>query len=229
MAFALVQNKAGTAIGPGPSVTFTSTPNAGNLELIVLITDDATPATTFVDPSGWSRRVSFTEAGGAGSLLAWDRVVPSGASKTVTVSSGSTSTSWEMEIMEFSGVDQATVFDQAVTNAGTGATVTSIQPGSLTPTVTSELLITAGGPPSTTNGGTEAVDSSFNILDAATFAKVLVGYKIKTDATAENPTLSWATARRALAAQLAYVPQTVFLRDRHYPRGVERGAIRGVA
>jgi hypothetical protein len=58
----------------------------------------------------------------------------------------------------------------------------------------------------TANGGSEAIDSGFTLLNIATFAQMTVGYKIKTDAVAENPITSWLSSVESAASLQAYKP-----------------------
>jgi hypothetical protein len=69
------------------------------------------------------------------------------------------------------------------------------------------------------------------VLDAVTFTRLIPGYKIKTDALAEAPTFSWTTSRAVAMAIAGFEPlvTAVSLPERTYPRGVTRGATRGVA
>jgi hypothetical protein len=97
-----------------------------------------------------------------------------------------------LAVLAFSGCDTSSVFD--VENGVGGSTaVSSKQTGSVTPSQTGELIVTGGIAEQTS--GTRSIDSGFTkVVDLSTTGSaygVLIAYKIKTDASAENPT--WST------------------------------------
>jgi len=103
-------------------------------------------------------------------------------------------------VAAFSGVSTTSPQDQETGN--NGGTVTSIQPGSITPPENNELIITGVGV-----GGLEtlAIDSSFTITDDIPYALGMnygsgLAYKIQTTAGAENPTWSWSASIDAVSA-----------------------------
>lgn len=227
MAIALVQNVPATGVGTAnPSATIAAA-TAGNLIVAVLSVSLSSAGIT--DPAGYTRRKAQNN-GASTSCTCHIGKIAAGGETAVTFTVAASN--WDLEVMEWSGVDVASEFDAAVGAPDAGSNISSLATGSLTPALSGELLI-VGMSPNGTNGGSEAIDSGFTVLDAATFSRGMCGYKIKTDALAENPTLSWATARRIGVAMTAWKPTvgggSVVLPDRSYPRGVDRGILRGVA
>lgn len=106
-------------------------------------------------------------------------------------------------IYAFSGVHPTAPQDQQSTGTSTSSTVTSIQPGSVTPTENDEVLVAdLGEDGAITN---LAIDSSFIGLQTIAYQAGSnegggAAYKIQTAAGAENPTWSWTTARKAVTA-----------------------------
>lgn len=113
------------------------------------------------------------------------------ASHTFTYSD--TSCYAHVAVIAFSG-SHATPFDQQNGVDSTGA-VTTLSPGSVTPSENDELVICALGMYSNWNVSL-SIDSGFTIEKSATaILSVAIAYKIQTTAGAENPAWSWTTAR----------------------------------
>lgn len=203
MAFALVQNKANLRTQVNPGATFTSTPTQGNLLVAVLGTADGTTGNV-TNPSGWTTRADkFSTASPIGGVRIVEKIAGAAEPTSVTFTDAS-SVNWSLEIMEFSGnLPSGTEFDAASAGGSAASAATSIQPASLTPAGTNELFV-VGAFQDAANGGSAAINSSFTILDAVTFTSAVIGYKIKTDALAENPSCSWTTAAGALAIQATF-------------------------
>jgi hypothetical protein len=97
-------------------------------------------------------------------------------------------------------VDGLTTFDQ--TNAASSATVTTIQPGSITPGSSSELIVSAL---ELRDGGASgfSVGSSFTIVETAQGSGdvgIVAAYLIQGAAAAINPVWSWTGSVRVAAA-----------------------------
>jgi len=199
MAIALVQNKGGEATQANMAVTLTSGPTQNNLLVAVFRTNLALSAVTI--PSGWTTRSS--QDGSGQCAIICDKVAGAGESSTVTFTH--TSASAALEVYEFSGTATSSEFDAQNSHTTGGATTTSEQAGTVTPAATGEVFV-CGASTSGANGGSEAIGSSFTITDAATFARLVTGYKIKTDANAENPAMSWLTLRTACSVLAAFKP-----------------------
>jgi hypothetical protein len=123
-------------------------------------------------------------------------------------SSGAVGTSPSMDVACFSGVDPTTPFD--LESAGGGvASGTSVQPGSVTPSVNDGLVISAltfsiTNSPVSENAGT--------ITDQVEFAarpQGVLSYQIQTTASATNPTFSWAVAGDGVAASATFKSASV--------------------
>lgn len=91
--------------------------------------------------------------------------------------------------------------------AGTGTSgVTSLQPGSITPSADGELVVTGIGFNAT---NTMSINSSFNITDQINASSglrqgVALAYKIQTTAAAVNPTWSWGSSSGAGTSQTSF-------------------------
>lgn len=106
-------------------------------------------------------------------------------------------------VCAFSGVAVSSAFD--VENGSGASSVASIQPGSATPSINNELVLSAVCYEQT---DTISVDSSFTISDQFpnVGANALGGafaYKIQTTAGPENPTFSWISTSTAVCASIA--------------------------
>lgn len=210
MAIALVQNKAATGAAGTTSVTLNAAATAGNLLVFVAWTRSATLA-AMTPPAGFSDRIhrATTGSGGVwlGQVMIASKIAAGG--ETTLSCAASAGVDWEAEAYEFSGItQQGGEFDNSISATSATVSVTSEQPGSITPATSGEVFIVAqglggnGAKPS--NGGTEAIGSSFIITDAATFSAMITGYKIKADALAENPSVSWFTSGFSIATQAAF-------------------------
>lgn len=123
-----------------------------------------------------------------------------GSGHTITTASSS---NYEGEWAAFTGISTSSPFISE-SAGGTGSSITSLQPGSITPGQNA-LLIT--GIASTNSGDTYAIDSSFSITDqhintaSAGFGGALAW---KESSGAENPAWSWPTSTAAAAWQMAF-------------------------
>lgn len=123
-----------------------------------------------------------------------------GSSHTFTVTSSGGNSYSSVACLALSGT-HATPFDQQNGATHTPAT-TSGQPGSVTPTVDNEILVTAIGFDDGESSAT--INSSFTIADQINanpnWWGIALAYKIQTTAGAENPTWSWTGSVRATSA-----------------------------
>jgi hypothetical protein len=111
----------------------------------------------------------------------------------------------------FSGVDSSP-FDVEAAGGGVGTGGQSVQPGSVTPTVNDELVIStlnfssanAAPPPAVSVGTiTDQVDYSQGITQG-----VVLSYQIQTTAAATNPTYSWVAPGWAVATSATFKSAT---------------------
>jgi len=123
-------------------------------------------------------------------------------------SSGAIGTFPSMDVACFSGADTSAPFDLESAGGGVGSSGTSVQPGSVTPSVNDELVISAlsfsisnAAPPVGVSPGTitDQVDFSQGIHQGA-----VLSYQIQTTASATNPTFSWGVAGDAVAASATF-------------------------
>lgn len=206
MAFVRVNsaNAMGSTANPSTAIT---TPTAGNLLVAVLATTEGTSANV-TNPSGWTQRAnSFHVAPGVNGGVRIISRIADGTETAVTFTAPST-TEWNLAVREFSGNNPSgSEFDAASAGAQTSSTVTSFQPGSLTPTTSGELFVVACLQASGQNDTVfthTSINSGFTLMNAGLFDRMVPGYKMKTDATAENPTCAWQPARTAIAIQCAF-------------------------
>jgi len=110
-------------------------------------------------------------------------------------------------VSAWSGTSTAsTVLDAHNGYAPFDVSMTSIQPGSITPAMSGELIITVLG--TATNATGYAIDSSFTILDQQTAALEYGAdaYLIDANANAINPKWSWTTSQYAAACIASFKP-----------------------
>ncbi len=155
-----------------------------------------TPTASHIsDSSGntWVALTAKTAVSSCGEMLFYAKNAAVGASQTFTISkSGSYSS---IVVMGFSGVDTTAPFD--VEN-GTNWSGTTAQPGSITPSVDNELVISGCGDaaPTTTwtcNGNFSGTEIYYNQVPSTTEGNALA-YEIQTTATARNPTWTLGTS-----------------------------------
>jgi len=122
---------------------------------------------------------------GAGAILSYVSSPTTGGSQTFSADGGDVGTQFsDIGVIGFSGV---TTLDGS--SAGNAATGNTIQPGSLTPSVSGEVFVTMVCYDFVTE--TMSIDSGFTIIGQGLNSGgtgFAVAYKIKTDASAENPT-----------------------------------------
>lgn len=110
-------------------------------------------------------------------------------------------------VAAFSGTATASVFDQQ-NGFGTNSSVSTVQPGSITPTQNDEVVLAMGGFSNNMNSGTGAIDGSFTIVDQREFGGSnvvggLLGYLIQTSAASANPTITAPTGSGPMSAVIA--------------------------
>lgn len=186
-------------IGTAPSVGSKTTPavtapiNTTGANLLVVGLSYVNVG-TLSDSNGnvWTPRTVYPMAGGFTSLQLFYCYAPVvGAGHTFSYSGGDT---MSVGAMAFSGA-AAAPFD-VESGFGNNVTTSTIQPGSLTPSQSKELIcgITAWN-----NGGTTSIDSGFTkASELANLANVNLGnalfYLIETSATPVNPTVTFTPA-----------------------------------
>lgn len=222
--FTLVQHKPAAGVTASGSVTFDNPIGEGNLVLCLAAVN--VPSASLLEPgSGYAGDSAnyvrpFSTNTWVGKLV---RKI-AGAAESTTITWTHAAATWEIEAMEFSGSeDSADVFDTSSPTA-IGAAVATLQPGSATPAREGALCVAWCGVAGT-NGGEGADPAGFTVLDKATFADMLVGYKIKADndKTAENPAFAWTTNRNCGAGMLVYkAAEPATKRSLYIPNSVGR-------
>ncbi len=205
MAFALVANVAAGSSDGGNNVTTGGVDTTGATLLIVGVASydgSGTPvAITVSDSKGntWTPLTRTTFLSGAVIVCQFFYcAVPTvGAGHTFSVSS--TGAFPTLAAAAFTG-NTGTPFDQE--NGGRASGVTSLQPGSVTPTEDDELLVTIVGS-NTTN--TLSLDGGFTETDEVAYSGgnhfgASMAYLIQASLAAANPTWSWSNSTGAAAA-----------------------------
>lgn len=199
MALAVVQNKPATSSATtSHTVTLNSAPTQNNLVLVAIKIDVVDEAVSNVTgPSGYVKDV--VKDRGTGSVAIWSKVAGASESATITFTTA-LNQSASLEAIEVSGAATASVLDK--TNKAEGASSNSIQPGTTGTLSQADEIAYTASLQAGTNGGTEAIDTGFTVLDSGSFDTMIAGYLIVAATTALNPTHSW-TTNRARAAVIA--------------------------
>jgi len=190
----LAHTKAGSADG-GNTATTTGI-NTTGASLIVVATRGGSSAVTDSEGNTWTALTAYTGA----RMFYCVAPVTSATHTFTTTGAGQFSA---ICVQAWSNTDTTSPFD--VQNGGNN-TSTTIQPGSVTPSVNGEIVITMTGQGS---GETIAptIGSGFTVSDAQPFINsnsfpMAMGYKLQTTAGAENPTWTW-NASNANGAAIA--------------------------
>jgi hypothetical protein len=207
MAIALVTSTKAAGQNGGTSAGIDTT--GANLIVLGVVSYSAVGDATVSDSKGNTPYVGLTKY--TATALQYVKIfyflsptVGSGHTFTVTSSAGFSA----MVVASFSGVS---AFDAGKdTGASTASAVTTLQVGSLTPSVDNCLMVTVVG--LNASSSTPTIDSSFN---AATEFQNYVGstnfgaalsYQVQTTATARNPTWTFSLTTGAAAAMAVFKP-----------------------
>jgi hypothetical protein len=166
----------GTTVGSSISVTMTSTPTAGNVEVAVIGTlhvDGVLASVTSITQSGvtWTQQVS--KAAYNENIEIWLGVVNSGASTSITVNLNNTASGGGVaDICEYSGVATSNFLDLTATNAGT-----SVYPDTgTTATTTQADELWIGGAISNAGSYQREPTDGFTLFDGLAYSYIYVGY-----------------------------------------------------
>jgi hypothetical protein len=173
--------------------------------LVIAVGSFATGAVPIVSDSksnSWTQLTNY-QSGNIRITMFWSSPTTVGAAHTFTANG--TSIFPSICVAAFSGAT-ASPFDTQTGNNG-GSSITSIQPGSLTPAGSNELIITALG--QELSAGTFSVDSGFTITDqigwsSGNYFGTGLAYLVQGSAAAENPTWSWPSSANAASAIAAF-------------------------
>jgi IPT/TIG domain/Laminin G domain len=182
-----VQRKHASANDVTISATLTAPPEPGDvLVAVVAVSQAASP--TFDIPAGWTS--AFTPARGA---VFWK--VSDGSEQTVTVnlSAGQTARAMRMWVVELSGANTTTPFDQGGSGIYTTLT-TSVTPTTAGPTAQANEWAIAVVSHNGDNGGSPAATSGFTVL-TPNDSRDIGATKILGLQDTISTTISWTTAR----------------------------------
>lgn len=130
------------------------------------------------------------------------------AAHTFTKSAGDFSA---IAVQAFGNADIAPTVDDET--GGTSNVVTTVQPGSITPSVDNCLLVSASSGDVGVNGASSVIADGFTQTATVVYTgglsyPISMAYKIQTTAQAENPTWTWDTTPPTLwAAMAAFTPE----------------------
>ena len=178
----------GSKAGASGSVTTDAADTTGATLIIVWqIYYNGTPAMADSKSNTWTGLTAYAGSGATYAVKIWYCITPTAGSGHTFTASGSIYNS----VVYAAFSKTSPLFDTGKDNGVSGsASFTTIQPGSLTPSVDNCLVVTGV---TWGNGGDGSIDSSFIALDqvantdVATF-RGMAAYKIQTTAGAENPT-----------------------------------------
>lgn len=110
-------------------------------------------------------------------------------------------------VIAFSGAATASPFDLE-NGFAINSEVSTIQPGSITPSENNEVVVVMGGFPNDMTSGTGAIDGGFTIAHQQNFGGSnvvggLMAYLIQTTAAAANPTITAPTGTDPMSAVIA--------------------------
>jgi hypothetical protein len=184
---------------------------SGSSGLFVGIIDDQPTTSTLTDLGSniWTPLTPKAMSGGVRARLYFCATPIVGSGHTFTVTSDAGNSYPTVAIQGFSGTSALSLFD--VENGfATNGTSTSLQPGSVSPNVDGEVIITLVANANATT--TSTIDSGFTRTDAAltvggTAYGFAIAYLIQTARSAVNPTWSWTTLDTQASVIATFKPQ----------------------
>ena len=203
---ALVAHTAAGLAGGG-SITTSAIDTTGSTLLVVAIADWSLGDPTTLSDSKvniWTQKTLYSLSGDHRIQLYYAAHPIIGGSHTFTATAGTpTNAAPSLAVGAFSGIDPSTPFEAESGN--TNLSTTSIFPGSITPSLSYELIVSAVSIEDVV-GGTLAVNSGFTITDAIDFSSgnhfgVAMAYLFQGTAAAINPTWSWTGSFPAVVTQ----------------------------
>ena len=189
--------------GLGTSGGTTSGVNMVGANFLVACLTFYTPSTQTAfssSPSNtWNKLTVYDDSVfvGVSTVIYYAESASSGSSQTFTANGAFSAIS----VMGFSGVKVASSIDKQGGAGTSGSNVTTIQPGSITPSVNRELVVTCGS--NLAAGGITVSPSNYtqlaNIAYNGTWVSNGSAYWIQTTATATNPTWTFSSSLAATA------------------------------
>lgn len=184
-----------------PAVSATNTTGATLIVIALSSYSNATaPTPTDLESNTWVPMTAYQNPGNTNRIQFFYCFSP--ITSSVHTFSSISGSFGSMAVAAFSGTALSGTAD-VNTGSGAGSGSGTIQPGSGTPSVNNEILLTALSIGST---GTAAVDSGFTITDQVAWSSgvnegVALAYLIQTTKTAENP--AWTDSGLVGAAAMA--------------------------
>jgi hypothetical protein len=188
MAYALVANTIKSSADATGVVSDAINTTGANLLILALASNDAATENTISDSKSNTWSPLTAPAGAIRTRFFYAASAIVGTLHTFTASNVATSFP-AIAIAAFSGAKATSPFD--VENGSSAVAVTTIQPGSVSPSENNELLVTAYSHQQ--NGNPVAVNSGYTITDQVQLVPALafglaLAYLIQTSAAASNPT-----------------------------------------
>lgn len=192
--------------GPGTTAAINTT---GADFIVIGVSTNAPSGGTITDSltgcaspcNTWTRLTPQQASTNAGTVLFYSTNPTVGANHVFVYTN--TNQFPSLAVAAFSGVATSSPKDQE-NGANSGASqVGSLQTGSVTPTINSELVVTSVA---TSGSPTFSINSSFTITDQTTSGGgfwLALGYLIQTTATAANPTWTLASGTQFMSADIA--------------------------
>jgi hypothetical protein len=199
------------AFNPGASGDFTTALVAGDAGdlLVAAVALNTGLKAGVTGPAGWSNIASAStdDAAAVGSLTLWWKIASASESSWTWSFTTSTVT---IEISQYHDSGGGTwTLDKSNSNAPAGSAINVTTGSTGTLTQSAEVAFAAASVISGADGGTEAVDSSFTVLNpSVSTTRITDGYLITAATTALNPTLSWLTSRTRVGAIATFYPTT---------------------
>ena len=189
--------------------TFTSTPTAGNLMVVLWGADNATSAgeTQGVNEAGWTEVVSRDLTGSGSRIKMFAKIAGAGESKTVTVveTNGGTFSYATIIIGEFSSTSGwGSLAGLTTDSAASAGTTTSLAVGSVNAANASDLVIAGVYPTGGSAGAWGGWSNGFTTMEWTGGGRG--GYLFTGSAGTYTTTLTWATARYAGGVIAVFAP-----------------------
>lgn len=204
MAFSTPSISTFQSLGESGGTTSAIDTTGADLLIVVVSSTHFGSNPTVSDSKGntWTALTRYSDSGGDVSIKFFYAVAPSvGSGHTFTASGASMYAS--MGVIGLVGGKQTSPFDQ---QAGSAASGTSLTPGSVTPTESDEIVLSAIN---VNPASTASADGGFSVIGYVSLVGgvslgLAVAYLIQTSAAAANPTWSWTGSQTSIAANATF-------------------------
>jgi hypothetical protein len=192
MALTIVQRKVVENTAANGGITLSPAATAGNLIVLALGLNDTIANTTV--PTGFNRDVSIDGTSAAAHTEIVSKIAAGGET---TIAFTHPSVFYDIEAWELNDSGGGVwVLDQIDSREWPTGQISAQCSTGIVPTTADSIAIVANKQ-NANNGGSETIDSSFTLRDAATLNRMIVADKIKTTNASENPITTWLTSRPA--------------------------------